>query len=175
MERAGGWVEDNEVLNIPKLHAMGLAHRELLDEEAKLIGWVVVSKVMGALAMTRSFGDILIKDQLSDNFDSALDGGQFGAELILSQPEVREERVTARDQFLVVACDGLWDVFSSMEACVFVTEALLEGVPRAAVADSLIARAIAMGSLDNISVVIVFFDHGPEPPSAPSANPQTDP
>lgn len=159
VEQAGGWVEDNEVLNIPKLHAMGLEHTELLEEDQELIGWVVVSKVMGALAMTRSFGDILIKDQLSDNFDSALENGLFAGPLVIAEPEIKVEKMQERDSFLIIACDGLWDVFSSEEACVFVREAIEEKIPREDIADNLITRAIAMGSLDNVSVVILFFDH----------------
>lgn len=61
IELAGGWIDSQEVLNIPKLYALGLEHSELLDEHHELIGWVTVHKVCGALGMTRSVGDILIK------------------------------------------------------------------------------------------------------------------
>ncbi len=157
IELAGGWVESQEVLNIPMLYALGLEHTELLDEQQELVGWVTVHKVCGALAMTRSFGDVLIKDMLTDNFECTLETG-FAAPLILCHPEVTANVISPEtDEFLLAACDGLYDVFSSQEAIDFIHGQLSSGVPREAVADKLITRAIELGTLDNVSVVILYF------------------
>ena len=157
IEAAGGWVESQEVLNIPKLYALGLEHAELLDEQQELVGWVTVHKVCGALAMTRSFGDVLIKDMLADNFECTLETG-FAAPLILCHPEIQRSVVAPEtDEFLLLACDGLYDVFSSQEAVDFVHGELSRGTPRSNVPGKLIARAIELGSLDNVSVVILYF------------------
>ncbi|XP_058082552.1 probable protein phosphatase 2C 73 isoform X2 [Magnolia sinica] len=51
------------------------------------------------LAMSRAFGDYCIKD--------------FG---LISVPEVTERNITNKDQFLVIATDGVWDVISNQEA-----------------------------------------------------------
>ncbi len=51
IEAAGGWVESQEVLNIPKLYALGLEHAELLDEQQELVGWVTVHKVTTSLQL----------------------------------------------------------------------------------------------------------------------------
>uniref|UniRef100_A0ACD5TGQ3 Uncharacterized protein n=1 Tax=Avena sativa TaxID=4498 RepID=A0ACD5TGQ3_AVESA len=51
------------------------------------------------LAMSRSFGDYCVKD--------------YG---VISAPEVTQRRVTARDQFVILATDGVWDVLSNEEA-----------------------------------------------------------
>jgi hypothetical protein len=40
-------VYPRQVLNIPKLYALGLEHVELLDEQQELVGWVHVHKVCG--------------------------------------------------------------------------------------------------------------------------------
>ena len=158
IERAGGWVESQEVLNIPKLYALGLEHTELLDEQQELVGWVFVHKVCGALAMTRSFGDVLIKDMLVDNFECTLETG-FAGPLIVANPEVRSELISpATDAFLLVACDGLYDVFSSQEAVDFVLGQLSKGTRREEIAGLLITRAIELGSLDNVTCVLVFFN-----------------
>lgn len=40
--------------------------------------------------------------------------------LVIADPEIRMERLTAADEFLLLACDGLFDVFTSQEAINFV-------------------------------------------------------
>ena len=157
IEEAGGWIDSQEVLNIPKLYALGLEHEELLDEHQELVGWVTVHKVCGALAMTRSVGDILIKDHLSENFEACYEEG-FMAELILAEPEIKTDMIGESDEFLIVACDGLWDVFSSQEAVDYVHKMLDEGVPVEAVVERLIERALELGTLDNVSATITFFN-----------------
>jgi serine/threonine protein phosphatase PrpC len=56
------------------------------------------------------------------------------------------------DPFLVIACDGLWDVASSEQ--VAETMAELEGTP-ADKAEFLIKKAYASGSKDNISAIVI--------------------
>uniref|UniRef100_A0A0D9WFK7 protein-serine/threonine phosphatase n=1 Tax=Leersia perrieri TaxID=77586 RepID=A0A0D9WFK7_9ORYZ len=51
------------------------------------------------LAMSRAFGDYCVKD--------------YG---VISAPEVTHRRITARDQFVILATDGVWDVVSNEEA-----------------------------------------------------------
>ncbi|KAJ0961135.1 hypothetical protein J5N97_000885 [Dioscorea zingiberensis] len=51
------------------------------------------------LAMSRAFGDYCIKD--------------YG---LISVPEVTQRNITDKDQFIVLATDGVWDVVSNQEA-----------------------------------------------------------
>ncbi|KAK1697202.1 hypothetical protein QYE76_013899 [Lolium multiflorum] len=51
------------------------------------------------LAMSRAFGDYCVKD--------------YG---VISTPEVTQRRITTRDQFVILATDGVWDVISNQEA-----------------------------------------------------------
>jgi serine/threonine protein phosphatase PrpC len=72
----------------------------------------------------------------------------------------------ARDAFLVLACDGVWDVLTSQEAVEFVYRSFQEEVASgrsvtedivAKVSDSLVQECLNRGSTDNISVVLVTF------------------
>jgi len=81
-------------------------------------------------------------------------------------PEVISHKRSARDMFLILACDGVWDVLSSQEAVDFVYQAFLEELRRgqvldesivAKVSDSLVQDCLDRGSTDNISVVLVTF------------------
>lgn len=51
------------------------------------------------LAMSRAFGDYCIKD--------------YG---LISVPEVTQRNISSKDQFVVLATDGVWDVISNQEA-----------------------------------------------------------
>lgn len=101
---------------------------------------------MGLLAMTRAFGDDCLKN--------------FG---IIAKPEVTIIPRSDEDEFLILACDGLWDVVSDDEACELVERCFRRADERDApavsacrVAASVLFRAaFAKGSNDNISVVVV--------------------
>ncbi|KAJ9164286.1 hypothetical protein P3X46_023882 [Hevea brasiliensis] len=105
-------------------------------------------RVLGVLATSRSIGDRYLKP------------------FIICKPEVTVNKRTKNDEFLILASDGLWDVISNEVACQIVRrclrgrmrrkyqEVLSEG--RAAEAAAvLVELAIARGSKDNISVVVV--------------------
>ncbi|KAL2468633.1 putative protein phosphatase 2C 73 [Forsythia ovata] len=57
------------------------------------------NKESPGLAMSRAFGDFCVKD--------------FG---LISVPEVTQRHITSKDQFVVLATDGVWDVVSNQEA-----------------------------------------------------------
>ncbi|KAG8067908.1 hypothetical protein GUJ93_ZPchr0005g15854 [Zizania palustris] len=58
------------------------------------------------LAMSRAFGDYCVKD--------------YG---VISAPDVTQWRITSRDQFVILATDGVWDVVSNEEAVQIVAAA----------------------------------------------------
>lgn len=66
--------------------------------------------------------------------------------------------LTGDEDFLILACDGLWDVVKPDEAVEFVFQYLAEGGERSSVAQLLVNSAKSAGSNDNISVVVVFLD-----------------
>ena len=94
------------------------------------------------LAITRSLGDAELKEFIS--------GSPYTAEIRLDP---------TRDAFLIVACDGLWDVISDAACCEYVQAKLAQGVTNPdVIAENLVDLAITEGSSDNISIVLVLFD-----------------
>ncbi|KAL5850985.1 hypothetical protein ACOSQ4_008998 [Xanthoceras sorbifolium] len=95
------------------------------------------------LAMSRAFGDYCVKD--------------FG---VISVPEVTQRHITIRDQFVVLASDGVWDVVSNQEAVEIVSstpdreKSAKRLVECAAHAWKRKRKGIAM---DDISAVCLFF------------------
>lgn len=92
--------------------------------------------------------------------------GDFDAEKFVSHtPEIFRYELDKRDKFLILACDGLWDVFQNQQAADFVLNQLLTMKKLKTtnknmnnIAHLLAKEAINRGSQDNVSVIIVFFN-----------------
>lgn len=67
------------------------------------------------------------------------------------EPRVVEGLLGRENRFAVVACDGLWNVLAPEEVMAMVRGA---DDPQG-VADKIVARAIALGSTDNITVIVL--------------------
>lgn len=85
---------------------------------------------------------------------------------VIAEPEVTVSKRTELDNFLVIASDGLWDAISNEVACQVVRTCLdgqiktsspgeLRGSSAAKAAAVLAELAMARGSHDNISVIVV--------------------
>ena len=102
---------------------------------AKAGGYVNNGRVMGILAVARAFGDASLK---TGTVTKAVTAGTFRNKLqncgyqveyffpALSEPEITTFRPFASDEFIIMATDGLWDVFSSQDAVSYVFAKLLE-------------------------------------------------
>ena len=91
---------------------------ELPTEKARIEkagGFVEENRVKGILNLSRSLGDLEYKSEKS-----------LGPELqmITAFPELKVEKITAQTDFVIIACDGIWDCLTSQEAVDFVAEQL---------------------------------------------------
>lgn len=79
-------------------------------------GTVLIQRVNGSLAVSRALGDYLYK---------CVEGKGPTEQLVSPEPAVSEMvRASEQDQFLILACDGIWDVMSNEELCEFVKSRL---------------------------------------------------
>jgi len=111
------------------------------------------ARVNGNLNLSRSLGDLEYKKNQ-----------ELGPEeqIISATPDVLVKELTAEDEFIVLACDGVWDVLSNQEVCDFVRPMLLEKHEMAVIAEALLDRCISedpqktdgLGT-DNMTAVIV--------------------
>ena len=109
------------------------------------------------LNLSRAIGDLKYKQ------NGALPPS---AQIITAEPDVIEQRLVPADEFMVLACDGVWDVMSNAEVCDYVRARLgAGGVSLAAVAEEVMDRCMAedpkktsgIGG-DNMTCLIVTFD-----------------
>ncbi|AYV79236.1 MAG: serine/threonine protein phosphatase [Faunusvirus sp.] len=90
------------------------------------------------LSVSRAFGDVDAKG------------------FVIQDPDVYKYEIQKKDKFIIMGCDGLWDVLSNQDAVDFVVEKM-DTAPKNNVAKQLGEFAIKSGSTDNITVIIIFF------------------
>lgn len=121
----------------------------------QLAGTVTIGRVMGTLSVSRALGDVGFKN-LKDQFFKK----KFSADLVIPTPDVSKHNVSNTDKhrtFVIVACDGLWDVLTNEKACVIVQKVLQTGGTAKEAARLLVSRAVKRGTLDNVSVVVALL------------------
>lgn len=128
-------------------HALSRDHKASCPDEVERIrragGFVLHNRVMGGLAVSRSVGDAEFKSE-----DMAL---------VIAEPEI-EFRVLdrERDEFVVIACDGLWDVMKNEEASYYVRRLLKRSKPCGDVCEAMAEHAVQnLKSLDNVSIILI--------------------
>ncbi|KAK6744650.1 hypothetical protein RB195_011398 [Necator americanus] len=131
-------------------------HKPANEKEAKRIlaagGWVEFNRVNGNLALSRALGDFVFKRNESIPPEE---------QIVTAYPDVISENVTDDHEFIVLACDGIWDVLSNQEVVDFVRERLAEHRDPQTICEELLTRCLApdaqMGGVgcDNMTVVIV--------------------
>ena len=132
-------------------------HKPYNDDEKSRIeragGSVMMQRVNGSLAVSRALGDYEYK--ATENMPSI-------EQQVSPLPEIFVlQRDYDHDEFLVLACDGIWDVMSNQEVLEFVQKQLQVHEDRGLICDNLIEECFQRGSRDNMSVVLVTFPSAP--------------
>lgn len=115
-------------------------------------GYVYDGYLNGLLNVARALGDWHMEGM------KGTDGGPLSAE-----PEFVTTKLTEEDEFLIIACDGIWDVFRSQNAVDFARRRLQEHNDPAMCSKDLVDEALKRKSGDNLSVVVVCFRSQPPP------------
>lgn len=119
-------------------------------------GFVEYNRVNGNLALSRALGDFFFKknSDLPEN-----------EQIVSAEPEVQMTEVTEDWDFLLLACDGIWDVLSNQQVADFITTRIGRNVQPEQICEELMDRCLApdcqVGGLgcDNMTVVLVCFLH----------------
>ncbi|GAB2210064.1 hypothetical protein Drorol1_Dr00015317 [Drosera rotundifolia] len=103
-----------------------------------VVKWQVDTWRVGdaGLQVTRSIGDDDLKPTVT------------------AEPEITETSLSAEDEYLVMASDGLWDVVSSEEVVNIIRDTVKEP---SMCSKRLATEAAERGSKDNITVIVVFL------------------
>jgi serine/threonine protein phosphatase PrpC len=139
-------------------------HKATDPTEAKRVieagGTIFNVRVNGMLAISRAFGDHQMKAPALPN------------DVVSNVPDITSTELTDQDMFVIVACDGLWDVVEDQESVNLVLEGIRELMtllPSTEEANSthrrsmgevlarmLVEEALARGTSDNVSCIMIF-------------------
>lgn len=165
---AGGWITEEKELYMGRLHRMDLSDPVVRDKAEK-VNWTTIHRVCGEIAVSRSIGDPDYKTfvpgkKVTDAFFLwPKDHDQiFHADLVIPQPEFMSVDLTNKDEFLIIASDGLWDVLTPEEAVIRTKELLNLGKSTTIICEELADLALKLGSSDNVTIVLVQFIHRTE-------------
>lgn len=101
-----------------------------------------------SIAVTRAIGDAGFK------LDEYTDGKPSG---VIAVPEVRSMALLPEDAFLVIGCDGLWDVMTYAEVIDFCFRRFNSGVAAQTIAEELAQAALNKGSTDNVTAMLIHL------------------
>jgi protein phosphatase 2C family protein 2/3 len=135
----------------------------------KAAGSVVsFDRVDGELAVARAVGDARFKSNTQIPLKD---------QAVTAFPEIRVQQWGEDVEFIIIACDGVWDVYSNEAAVQFVHARLRETRSITQIAEQFIDSALQLGSKDNITAMVIVFKQflsklppavPPPPPPAPA-------
>jgi len=120
-------------------------------------GFVEFNRVNGNLALSRAMGDFVFKQ---NETKSQME------QIVTCDPDIEHTIVEAEWDFIILACDGIWDVLSNQEVIDFVTARIGQGQEPEDICEALMSRCLSpdcqMGGLgcDNMTCVILCLLHG---------------
>eukprot|EP01063_Lacrimia_lanifica_P007573 TRINITY_DN14857_c0_g1_i2.p1 TRINITY_DN14857_c0_g1~~TRINITY_DN14857_c0_g1_i2.p1 ORF type:complete len:270 (+),score=83.66 TRINITY_DN14857_c0_g1_i2:77-886(+) len=97
-------------------------------------GFVAAGRINGNLALSRAIGDFDFKQNASLPAEE---------QIVSAQPQVIATELQADDEFVVLACDGIWDCLSSQEVVDFVHNELRHTDDLAAICERAFDRCLA--------------------------------
>ncbi|KAJ3441669.1 hypothetical protein M0812_13682 [Anaeramoeba flamelloides] len=123
----------------------GVAQRLSFDHKASVVeeqeriinqgGFITNNRVVGMIAITRSLGDHSIK------------------EYIINEPYTSRFELNEEDKFIILACDGVWDVMEDQD----VVDLVKDMKHSQEMAKKILMTALDKGSTDNISVIVIIL------------------
>lgn len=141
--------------------ALSIDHKPILEAEAQRImkagGFVRDNRVNGALNVSRTIGDLDFKR----NADV-----ERHEQMVIAVPELVELPLDEDIEFIILACDGIWDVLSNQEAVDFVRKRIKSGQSLKEICEAMCDRCLAPDlkglckGADNMSVIVVHLKHG---------------
>ena len=155
--KAGGFVADGRVNGSLNLS------RALGDLEYKSVAQVCrLHNTRQSIALLPSSSLLLSSLTPSHDFLPHARSVQLPPEeqMVTANPEIRTMELTPNDEFLILACDGIWDVLTNQEAVEFVRSRLLQGMSPKEVCEAACDFCLAEDTsgcgkgCDNMSIVV---------------------
>ncbi|CAK8671130.1 protein phosphatase 1A-like [Clavelina lepadiformis] len=118
-------------------------------------GSVMIQRVNGSLAVSRALGDYEYKN---------VENKGPTEQLVSPEPDITViERNSKEDEFLVLACDGIYDVSTNEELCSYIMSRLRITENLTDICNDVVDMSLNKGSRDNMTLVLLGFPAIPKP------------
>ncbi|UXI22158.1 ABC transporter [Sarcoptes scabiei] len=145
-----------------RVDPLSIDHKPTCESEMNRIvtagGWVQFNRVNGNLALSRAFGDFVFKRN---------DKRSATEQIVIAYPDVQTRTISSDLEFIVLACDGVWDVMTNEEVVEFIRKRVYYRKEPIAICEELITRCLApdcqMGcgiGCDNMTVILICYLNG---------------
>lgn len=116
-------------------------------------GTVMMQRVNGSLAVSRALGDFDYKrcTDLKPN-----------EQLVSPEPDISVNERDGNDEFLFLACDGIFDVMTNEEVIAYISRQLTLTDNLAEICSNLLDLCLHKNSRDNMSAILVTFPSAPK-------------
>lgn len=134
-------------------------HKPELEKERERIiqagGFIHAGRVNGSLNLARAIGDMELKQNKFLPPEK---------QIITACPDINVVELCEDDEFLVLACDGVWDVMSSQEVVNFIHEHIDVEKNLSAVCEKVLDKCLAPSTAlgegcDNMTIIVVQLQH----------------
>ncbi|XP_039048027.1 probable protein phosphatase 2C 49 [Hibiscus syriacus] len=124
-------------------------HRPTYPSEQRRVeelgGFIADGYLNGVLSVSRALGD----------WDMKFPKGSSSP--LIAEPEFRQMVLTEDDEFLIIGCDGIWDVMTSQNAVSLVRRGFQWHDDPEQCAKDLVMEALRRNSFDNLTVIVICF------------------
>ncbi|GMI72433.1 hypothetical protein like AT4G31860 [Hibiscus trionum] len=139
-----------QAYNLSKDHKPDLELEK--DRILKAGGFIQVGRVNGSLNLARAIGDAEFKQNKTLPAER---------QIVTANPDINTVELCDDDEFLVLACDGIWDCMSSQQLVDYVREQLSSETKLSAICERVFDRCLAPTAggegCDNMTMILVQF------------------
>ncbi|CCH44042.1 putative protein phosphatase [Wickerhamomyces ciferrii] len=128
-------------------------------------GSVSFNRVGGILALSRAFGDFNFKLRKFRNqsIDSSFEDQILNSEetQVTVEPEIIIHKISPNDEFIILACDGIWDCFNNQDLINYIRNQLVKGLKLNEITSILLEYTLSLANqstgigFDNMSLIII--------------------
>ena len=115
------------------------SEKERIEKAGGVVVYLGAWRVNGVLSVARAIGDVQQKPSIT------------------AEPDINTIELNGEEDYLVMACDGLWDALNPDKIPTLINEHFKAGGTQNTTAEYLVDRALKYGSMDNITVIVLFF------------------
>ncbi|GMH11761.1 hypothetical protein Nepgr_013602 [Nepenthes gracilis] len=145
-------------------HNLSKDHKPDLEAERERIlkagGFIHAGRVNGSLNLARAIGDMEFKQNKFLPVEK---------QIVTANPDINAVELCDDDDFIVIACDGIWDCMSSQQLVDYVHDQLSLEIKLSVVCERVLDRCLAPSTAsgegcDNMTMILVQFKKPTQPP-----------